>query len=162
MMRYSYPQVVFQEVPDEISLALSISGCDLKCPGCHSQETWDPQFGDPLTDEELRRLIKRNKFISCVLFYGGEWNIEELEHKIDLIRKEFPNLKIALYTGRGLNFFNKDFLKKIDYIKVGPYVEKLGPLHSPTTNQRFYVLKNGEIIEDRTSWFYDREIKLDD
>jgi len=162
MMYYSYPQVVFQEVPDEMSLALSISGCDLKCPGCHSQETWDPKHGDPLTKEEMEELLKRHKHVTCVLFYGGEWNLSELENMIDFIKEKYPDKKIALYTGRGLNFFNKDFLKKLDYIKVGPYVEKLGPLHSPTTNQRFYKLKNGEIVEDKTSWFYNREIKLDD
>jgi hypothetical protein len=50
--------------------------------------------------------------------------------------------------------FDKEFLKKLNYIKVGAYKEELGALSSPTTNQRFYVLKDGEIVEDKTSWFY--------
>jgi anaerobic ribonucleoside-triphosphate reductase activating protein len=153
-MYYSYPQIQFQEVPDEISLSLSISGCNLHCKGCHSKETWNPHFGKELTDDELRRLLNRNKYISCVLFYGGEWVLDELEEKIDLIRKEYPHLKICLYTGRELDYFNEDFLKKLDYIKVGPYIEHLGGLASETTNQRFYVLKDGKVIEDKTSWFH--------
>lgn len=36
-MKYSDAQVVFAEVPDEITLAISISGCPNRCPGCHSQ-----------------------------------------------------------------------------------------------------------------------------
>ena len=157
MLYYSYPQIQFQEVPDEISLSLSLSGCDLHCKGCHSQETWDPKFGKPLTNEEINKLLKRHKHISCVLLYGGEWDFEDLNRIINYIKENYPHLKIAFYTGRTLDFpkFTKDFLKKLDYIKVGPYIEKLGALNSPTTNQRFYVLKNGEIIKDKTSWFYE-------
>ena len=28
--------------------------------------------------------------------------------------------------------------ESFDYVKVGPYVEELGPLNKPTTNQRLY------------------------
>ena len=45
-MFYSYPQEVLQEVPGEISLALSISGCPLRCKGCHSTETYKTDFGN--------------------------------------------------------------------------------------------------------------------
>lgn len=134
-MKYSYPQIVFQEVPDEISLALSISGCNLYCKGCHSSETWDPEFGKILDKRELLRLIEVNDGISCVLFYGGEWSLTEL---VDLIKVvKLQNLKVALYTGQELEYFTVDFLKLLDYIKVGPYIEELGPLKKPTTNQKF-------------------------
>ena len=69
---------VFQEVPGEISLALSISGCPLRCKGCHSTETYKTNFGTELTDTELDRLLEKHKHISCVLFYGGEWEISTL------------------------------------------------------------------------------------
>jgi len=44
-LRYSYPQEVFQEIHGELTLALSISGCNLHCKGCHSSETWDQIMG---------------------------------------------------------------------------------------------------------------------
>jgi len=157
MLHYDYEQIQFQEVPDEISLSISLFGCDLHCKGCHSKDTWNPKGGKgPLTNEVIDKLLKRHKHISCVLLYGGEWDFEDLNRIIDYIRNNYPNLKIALYTGRELNFpkFTKEFLKKLDYIKVGAYKEELGALSSPTTNQRFYVLKDGEIDEDKTSWFY--------
>ena len=138
-MNYSYPQIVLQEVPGEISLALSISGCSLHCKGCHSSETWDPNFGENLNKRELQRLIDKNTGISCVLFYGGEWAMPEL---LDLIRVvKLNNLKVALYTGEELEYFSDNFLRLLDYIKVGRYIQELGNLKSKKTNQRFIKIR---------------------
>ena len=35
MLRYVHEDIVWQEVPGEVSLAYSIAGCPLRCPGCH-------------------------------------------------------------------------------------------------------------------------------
>lgn len=136
MLRYSYPQIVFQEVPGEISLALSLSGCNIKCKGCHSSETWNSDFGNLLSLEELQSLIDKNKHISCVLFYGGEWDISTLSQYIEIVKDN--NLLVALYTGRDIEYFSKDFIKTLDYIKVGKYIEELGGLDSDKTNQKLH------------------------
>lgn len=143
-MNFSYPQIVLQEVPGEISLALSISGCTLNCKGCHSPETFDLNFGEKLDFDKLDLLIKKYKHISCVLFYGGEWLIEELSSYLKYIKSK--GLKTCLYTGRDLSYFDKKFLKDLDYIKVGRYIEKLGNLNSNDTNQRFINLSIENII----------------
>ena len=137
-MYFSYPQVVLQEVPDEISLALSISGCNLNCKGCHSSETFDPKFGEELSLSKLAQMIDHQKYITCVLFYGGEWLIEELEVFIDYVKSR--NLKVCLFTGRNLEYFSVEFLSKLDFIKVGRYKENLGGLKSEQTNQKFIKL----------------------
>lgn len=137
-MYFSYPQVVLQEVPDEISLALSISGCNLNCKGCHSSETFDPKFGEELSLSKLAQMIDHQKYITCVLFYGGEWLIEELEVFIDYVKSR--NLKVCLFTGRNLEYFSVEFLSKLDFIKVGIYKENLGGLKSEQTNQKFIKL----------------------
>lgn len=137
-MYFSYPQVVLQEVPDEISLALSISGCPLNCKGCHSSETFDPKFGEELSLSKLAQMIDHQKYITCVLFYGGEWLIEELEVFIDYVKSR--NLKVCLFTGRNLEYFSVEFLSKLDFIKVGRYKENLGGLKSEQTNQKFIKL----------------------
>ena len=137
-MYFSYPQVVLQEVPDEISLALSISGCNLNCKGCHSSETFDPKFGEELSLSKLAQMIDHQKYITCVLFYGGEWLIEELEVFIDYVKSR--KLKVCLFTGRNLEYFSVEFLSKLDFIKVGRYKERLGGLKSEQTNQKFIKL----------------------
>lgn len=147
MLKYSYPQEVYQEVPGEISLALSISGCNLNCIGCHSSETWDKDFGKNLTFDEIRYLLTKYKYISCILFYGGEWEIDYLTELFAFIKKN-SNIKIALYTGQNISFFSKDFLINLDYIKVGYFNKELGSLTNKNTNQRFFVLNNGVTKEE--------------
>ena len=36
MLKYAGYDIVFQEIPDEVTLALNLSGCPNGCPGCHS------------------------------------------------------------------------------------------------------------------------------
>jgi len=134
MLYYSYPQIVLQEVPDEIALALSISGCQLGCKGCHSSETFNPTFGSQLTPEILQALISKNKHISCVLFYGGEWNPGELLELFEVVQSN--NLKLALYTGLDYEEVPPSLLPPLHYIKVGRYIAELGGIGTPTTNQR--------------------------
>ena len=74
-MRYYDRQVVFQEVPNEISLVYSITGCPLGCKGCHSAFTWGDQAGKKLSEIDFAEDLKKyDLLISCVLFYGGEWH----------------------------------------------------------------------------------------
>lgn len=148
-MRFSNPQIVFQEVPDEISLALSISGCPFKCEGCHSSETWSPAYGEPLDMDRL--LAKYASLVTCVLFYGGEWQPRALEEC--LIKAKRLNLKTCLYTGS--NKPVRSLLPFLDFIKVGRWIESLGGLDSPTTNQRFYGVQGG-VLTDLTYLFTEK------
>lgn len=131
---FSNPQVVLQEVPDELSLAISISGCNLGCSGCHSSETWDKSYGSELTDTILRNLLTKHKHISCLLIYDGMHNVDRLTELL-VIAKSF-NLKTAMYTG--LDVLEPELINLLDYYKLGKYNKQLGGLSSTTTNQRLY------------------------
>ena len=48
MLKYVNSSVVFQEIPDEVTLAINISNCPCHCPGCHSKYLWE-DIGLPLT-----------------------------------------------------------------------------------------------------------------
>lgn len=135
-------QITTQDVPDEISLAISLSGCPLHCKGCHSAFTWKEDFGEILTDDKLSKLLDKNKYISCVLFYGGEWKLERLLELIDIVKKR--NLKVCLYTGLTMEEVKEQkakLLDVLDYIKVGRWMEELGGLNHKTTNQRIYRIE---------------------
>lgn len=142
-MRYLSYNIVFQEVPDEISLAFQITGCRLVCKGCHSKELWNPKSGDILTDDIYYSLLnKYNGMISCVLFFGGEWHEEELIRKLKIAHSE--GLHTCLYTGEdGVSTRIKE---NLDYIKVGRWITELGPLSSTTTNQKFIKIKTNEVL----------------
>lgn len=141
-MFYSYAQEVYQEIPDEIALAISISGCKLACKGCHSPETWKINYGQELTKEIIENLTKKHKYITTVLFYGGEWFKDKLLEFNNLIKSK--GLKTALYTGLYLDELDSEIMFAFDYLKVGRYIEELGGLNSSSTNQRLYY-KNQDI-----------------
>jgi len=152
-MNYSNPQIVFQEVPNEISLAISISGCDLACNGCHSAFTWDENYGKSLSLENIDILLKNYEgLISCFLFYGGEWNIKKLLPLIKYIKNK--NLKICLYTGREISEINIELIELLDYLKTGRYLKQLGGLQNKITNQKFYKINNGIILEELNYLFW--------
>lgn len=141
-LHYGSSQIDVQAVPNEISLIISISGCDLHCKGCHSKETWDHKYGEPLTKEKLKELIEKNKHITCVCFYGGTWKAKEMIPMFNEVK--LLGLKVAQYTG--YDEPDMEYINHLDYWKIGRWDEKLGGLGSPTTNQKMYVIKNKEMI----------------
>lgn len=146
MLKYLYTKQVFKEIPEEITLGISISGCQIRCQGCHSRELWEDK-GIPLTIKELHRLIEKNKGITCICFLGGEHSIDEL---ISLLKAVPRCLKTAWYCG--LDMVPKDkreILKYLDFIKLGHFDIELGGLDSPTTNQKLFKLKH---LSDGTYW----------
>lgn len=146
MLKYKGYQIVFQEIPDEISLAINITGCPRKCNGCHSKYLWDDS-GIPLKDDIFHLLEENIDKISCVCFMGGDHELSELMSIIIDIRKKYPDIKIALYTG------DDDpptiLITALDYIKIGHYDEKFGGLSNHNTNQRL-LKKNDAGYEDIT------------
>ena len=64
-LKYLNTQIVFQEIPDEISLAINITQCPNNCKGCHS-EYLKEDIGTELTKTELAKLIEQNERMSCI------------------------------------------------------------------------------------------------
>ena len=144
MLKYVDTKVVFQEVPNEITLAINISNCLCHCKGCHSPYLAE-DIGTELTFNELRRLIKNNSGISCIAFMGGDSEPKRIDALASFVTNHYQ-LKVAWYSGR--QELSKDIeLRNFDAIKLGPYIEELGPLSSRTTNQRFYRVEEGVLID---------------
>ena len=146
--------VCFAELMDEISLGINLSCCPHRCPGCHSSYL-QTDCGDELTTEIIDDIIKKNQGITCILFLGGDNDKSTLTSLAKHISNNY-DLLVGWYSGESelnLNEYGKYF----DYIKVGPYIKELGPLNSPTTNQRLYFIKrdiDSLTIEDITSTFW--------
>ncbi len=150
ILRYSTYDIVLQEVPNEISLCFTITGCPLACEGCHSSYTWDERWGTALTEDDLTALIdKYQGMISCVLFMGGEWCKEALLCFLQLAQQH--GLKTALYTGLNHKQVGRqcpELLTALDYIKTGKWIPALGGLNSKTTNQIFTEVKTGRVMNE--------------
>ena len=153
-MKYVDTKVVFREVPDEVTLAINISNCPVKCPGCHSSYLAQ-DIGEVLDNESLAMLVKRNPGISCVSFMGGDAEPAKVRELALWLKKDYPGLKTCWYSCRDLENA-RPLLDALDFVKVGPYIDECGPLDSPTTNQRFYCVKQGDQgprLEDWTARF---------
>lgn len=135
---YSY-DIVCQEIPDEITLAVNISCCPNRCPGCHSPWLWEDE-GEPLTDEMVTRLVGNySAAVTCFCIMGGDADPSEVGRICRLVRENFPGLKTAWYSGRQEIPEGFD-LSSLDYIKLGPYISELGGLKSPDTNQILFKI----------------------
>jgi len=153
MLKYVNTGIVFQEIPDEVTLAVNISGCPCRCPGCHSRYLWD-DIGLPLGTEAIDDFVgKFGADITCIAFMGGDGDPKGVNLLAQYIHEVYPLMKVAWYTGRIRvpAIVNKaDF----DYLKVGPYIRHLGPLNQPTTNQRLYRRRDDGLFDDITYRFW--------
>lgn len=149
-LKYTHYDITFQEVPNEVSLVINISGCPHHCEGCHSQYLWD-YVGDYIIDSIDEIIQKYNSLITCVCFMGGDQNLDELKILLHRIKNKYQ-LKTCLYSGSDdVDIFNSIF-QYLDYLKVGKFNASLGGLDSKLTNQRFYKI-NGMELEDNTNVF---------
>lgn len=145
MLKYANTQIGFQEFPGETTLLINITGCPCHCEGCHSAYLAEDK-GEKLTFEVLNKMINDNLgAITCVGIMGGDCNHDDVEKVARFINdmnsiKSNPRhiVKIGWYSGRD-DVSDVDF-SFFDYIKTGHYDKEVGPLSSPTTNQRMLKL----------------------
>ena len=136
MIKYvpSMTNVVLEEIPGKVTLAVEISNCRGHCEGCHSP--WlKEDVGEELTEVALDALFAGNYGVNCFLFLGEGRDSERLMALARYVRSRYP-VELALYSGR--SEVEEAFYEVCDYVKVGPYVKALGPLNNPATNQRLY------------------------
>jgi anaerobic ribonucleoside-triphosphate reductase activating protein len=148
-MKIASYDIVFQDVPGEVTLSLNLSQCPNGCKGCHSPQLQE-DIGYTLDDSMLDDLLERyGRDVTCVCFMGGDREPHEVMRLAD--RVHAAGLKTAWYSGRQElpDCFSKESL---DYVKVGPYIESRGPLPNPDTNQRMYRIDKGEMIDITASF----------
>lgn len=121
-LKYLSYGVVMQEVPNEISLAINISGCTHKCRGCHSKELWEYE-GKYISNDIEYLINKYGGMITCVCFMGGDQNLGELFNLLSVVKGS--NLKTCLYSGEDEISKFVNILHLLDYIKCGRYDETL-------------------------------------
>ncbi|MBO5698861.1 MAG: anaerobic ribonucleoside-triphosphate reductase activating protein [Bacteroidaceae bacterium] len=152
MLKYLTYDIVFQEFPDEVTLAINLSLCPNRCPGCHSSILMG-DVGEELTQEVLMQLIQKyDGEITCVALMGGDNDPQTVQQRLLEVKQQYKELKTGWYSGcQDLpEHFNP---AAFNYVKVGPYKADLGGLNNPNTNQRFYKVEHDHTLTDLTHRF---------
>ena len=155
MIRYTGDAITFAEVPDEVSLCISISNCLGKCKGCHSPEL-QKNVGRNLENDIDYLLTKHEDDATCVCLLGEGNDVDALVRVI--ARCKLFGFKVCLYSGRDVGPEEFADLYYLDYLKTGSYKQDLGALDSETTNQHMYKMNHGKVVEDITYKFRKKEI----
>lgn len=152
MLKYANFDIVFQEVPDEVTLAINISNCPNQCVGCHSQYLWK-DVGYVLDKESLDDLVEKYQSgITCVCFMGGDAEPYDVANLAMHIKNKYKDMKTAWYSGKN-ELPDAFHAETFDYIKTGRYEAALGALDSRTTNQRMIKRLADGRVKDITSRF---------
>ena len=146
-----------------IRVSLFVSGCNLRCKGCHNAQALDFSYGNKFTGEtekEIIDFVNNNSYISGLTILGGEPfdpRNQEVLTKFAKRFKEETNKSIWCYTGyilerdlldtngRAYTQFTKEFLKHIDVLIDGPFDIDQRDLTLPfrgSRNQRILNLRN--------------------
>ena len=87
-MKIASYDIVFQDVPGEVTLSLNLSQCPNCCHGCHSPQLQE-DIGYPLDDSMLDGLLERyGRDVTCVCFMGGDNDIPALTLLAEFVKKK--------------------------------------------------------------------------
>lgn len=152
-----------------IGVALFVQGCEFHCKDCFNSETWDFNGGKEFTDDTVDTILKLcdKPYITRLSILGGEplhpRNRETIALLCAKFKKQFPKKQLWLWTGYDLEEFlelncNKDFLKNIDYIITGRFIEKLKNMNlrfRGSCNQRIHknISNESAVFRDDTFVF---------
>ncbi len=137
-MKFDSYDITYKEIPDEVSLSISVSGCPFECSGCHSPHLRKDIGTDIWSVIELIEKYSEHITVVCFLGHGGLYDTIEFEKLLGLLSGLFPGLEFALYSGFDHMF--EGFKPYLKYYKIGRYIKELGGLESETTNQKLHIL----------------------
>ena len=147
MLKYYNYDIVFQEIPNEVTLAINITNCPNRCKGCHSPHL-QKDIGETLDNKTLIRIL--NKYVSsitCLCFMGGDASPIEITRLAEFLHSKYPKIKTAWYSGwdkipKKINY------KVFNYIKLGRYSADSGPINNPGSNQHLFEIQPDGIMSD--------------
>ncbi|MDQ2178993.1 anaerobic ribonucleoside-triphosphate reductase activating protein [Marinifilum sp. D714] len=152
MLKYYNYDIVFQEIPNEVSLAINITNCPNRCKGCHSPHL-QKDIGDVLDEDCIVSIMdKYASAITCFCFMGGDNSPHRVAELAKFIQSQYPKIKTAWYSG--CPNLPKNFNKNsFQFIKLGSYKVESGSLDSQTSNQRLFEIQHDGFMKDISYMF---------
>lgn len=110
-----------------VRCALYVSGCSLRCKGCHNKEAWDFNCGKEFTENEISEILNylSPSYIKGFSLLGGEpfdQNQDLLIKLLSQIKDNYPDKDIWCWTGYEFDQIkNRELTKYIDIAVCGPF-----------------------------------------
>lgn len=119
-----------------------LSGCSIKCKGCHNQEFWDQKKGKIYQTDVLVEEIVKNTPQKKLTISGGE-PLEQKDALIDLLEK-LQGFNIGLYTSFDIQEIDEKILNKVQFVKTGKYIQdlRIEDQYFGSRNQKIIYLEN--------------------
>lgn len=118
MVRYHNFDVVFAEIPGETTLALNITGCPNRCPGCPQPALAGGRRARARRGGTAGAAGRYGRSVTCVAFMGGDAGPHKIARLAGTVRKTCPELRTAWYSGR--EELPEGFeAAAFDYVKLG-------------------------------------------
>lgn len=132
-----------------IKLEIFMTGCLHDCPGCFNPELQDFTVGDDMTlIQIISKIREKREFLDGVVLTGGDplWNKFNTLCLVKLIREEFPELELWMYTGFDRSEIQKDDIREeafsfCDVVVTGRY-DKSRPKTELTGSDNQLIWRN--------------------
>ena len=109
--------------------AIYCAGCRHQCPGCHNPQSWDFEGGQPMTTEEIMRIIEADPYTRGVTFSGGD-PMYQPEGFAELARVIHERTRKDIWCYTGFIFENllvnprqRALLEQLDVLVDGPFIK---------------------------------------
>lgn len=132
-----YSKIIYPDVLNGpgTRVTIFVSGCEHKCKGCYNASTWNPDFGNELTDEVIEGIINtlndtRIKYRGLSISGGDPLHPNNVDRVLDLVKRvknACNNKDIWLWTGytyEELSERQRAILSHIDVIVDGKFVQE--------------------------------------
>jgi anaerobic ribonucleoside-triphosphate reductase activating protein len=110
-----------------VRCALYVSGCSIRCKGCHNKEAWDFSCGKEFTKNEISEILEfvSHSYIKGFSLLGGEPFDQDSDLLVDLLKQlkeTYPEKDIWCWTGYEFDQIkNRELTKFIDVAVCGPF-----------------------------------------
>ena len=156
-MSLKISNVIYESLVDAegVSTVIFFSGCKHYCSGCHSQVTWDFNYGIEVNDELINQInleIDKRPYLNALVLSGGDPMYSAAEIKEFILKIHIPNNNIWCYTGFLMeqiieNYEMRELLNLCNVLIDGQFeIEKRDITLSfrGSSNQRIWRKRNGE------------------
>lgn len=148
-----------------IRVSLYVSGCRIKCKGCHNAASQDFKFGKPWDQYAMGELLQAidQPYISGFTIAGGEpldpFNRDTVASIIHIVKTLKPHLSVWVWTGYEWDDVKElPLWSEVDAAVVGPF--KLDE-RDITDNNRWRGSRNQRIVDVQASLKANCRILLD-